>query len=75
MVKLATMEAESGSSENWTIFWTLLNNVLKQYTNDYSYRVNPHGSLLGKGGGMFDALGKDFGKGAIETKSVSREKN
>ena len=28
MIKLATMEAESQNTENWLIFWNLLNQVI-----------------------------------------------
>ena len=51
VVKIATMECETESTETMVIFWTLLNEVLEQFTGKKGYKFNPKGWAVDEHGG------------------------
>ena len=55
IVKICTMEAESESTENWIIFWNLLNQVLSEHKQTNT-NFNPIGWCVDEAGGLWKAL-------------------
>ena len=48
MIKLATMEAKSENTENWLIFWNLLNQVISSFLSRKE-KFNPIGWCINEG--------------------------
>ena len=55
IVKLSTMEVESESAENWTIFWNLFNQVLSEHGKE-PVLFNPIGWCVDEAGEIWKAL-------------------
>ena len=55
IVKLCTMEVESKSVENWTIFWNLFNQVLPDHRKK-PVLFNPEDWCVDDAGGIWKAL-------------------
>lgn len=49
VVKLATMETETEGKENIRIFWSILNEALREECGDESYKFNPSGVIVDEG--------------------------
>ena len=65
-IPLATMEAVSENSENVTLFWELLNEVLKKVSNGTTSMFNPLGWCTDMAGSNLSAIRKVFGDSAID---------
>ena len=53
VVKIATIECKT---ETMIIFWTLLNEVLEQFTGKEGYKFNPKGWAVDEHGGNWAAI-------------------
>ena len=74
MIKLATMKAESENTENWLIFWNLLNQVISPFLSRKE-KFNPFGWCVDEAGGVWKALRDIYGEEAIKHRTVSCEKH
>ena len=70
VVKIATMECETESTETMIIFWTLLNEVLEQFTGKKGYKFNPKGRAVDEHGGNWAAIKAVYGECAVRDKTV-----
>lgn len=73
VVKIATMECETESTETMIIFWNLLNEVLQTFTEKEGYKFNPKGWAVDEHGGNWAAIRAVYGESAVNEKTVSCE--
>jgi hypothetical protein len=71
IVKIATMECESESTETMTIFWSLLNEVLETFTGKKGYKFNPVGWAVDEHGGNWASIRAVYGEEAVNARTVS----
>ena len=71
IVKIATMECESESTEKMTIFWSLLNEVLETFTGKKGYKFNPVGWAVDEHGGNWASIRAVYGEEAVNARTVS----
>ncbi len=72
IVKIATMECETESTETMVIFWSLLNEVLEKFTGKQGYKFNPIGWTVDEHGGNWASIRAVYGNEAVN-KTVSCE--
>ena len=73
VVKIATIECETESTETMVIFWTLLNEVLGQFTGKKGYKFNSKGWVVDEYGGNWAAIKAVYGECAVRDKTVGCE--
>ncbi len=65
MVTLATMECEDEVTETMSLFWTLLNEVLRKVSNNSGTVFDPFGWMADEAGANWSGLNQVFGPSAI----------
>ena len=73
IVKIATMECESESTETIIIFWSLLNEVLEKFTSKKGYKFNPVGWAVDEHGGNWASIRAIYGEESVNERTVSCE--
>jgi hypothetical protein len=73
VIKIATMECESESTETMIIFWSLLNEVLETFTGKKGYKFNPVGWAVDEHGGNWASVRAVYGEEAVNERTVSCE--
>lgn len=68
------METESESKGNIRMFWRLLNDALKEVSNDADYKFNPCGVMVDEGGGWWSSIPLELADGVID-RTISCEKH
>jgi hypothetical protein len=72
LVCLAIMDVEEENSENLTTFWTLLNEMLQDFTGRPDYQFNPAGFVADEHHANWRSINAVFGRSATE-RTVSCE--
>ena len=73
IVKIATMECESESTETMIIFWSLLNEVLEKFTGKKGCKFNPVGWAVDEHGGNWASIRAVYGEESVNERTVSCE--
>ncbi len=73
VVKIATMECETESTETMVIFWNLVNEVLEAFTGEKGYKFNPKGWAVDEHAGNWASIRTVYGESAVNEKTVSCE--
>ena len=62
LVRIASMEVKSESTQHIAIFWLLLNEVLEQYSGIQDYKFNPTTIIVDEAGANYCSIQEVFGK-------------
>ena len=71
IICLASMEVRSEKTEELTIFWELLNEMLEQLTKKPGYKFNPNYIMFDEGGANFTSVDGVFGEEFVKHRVVS----
>ena len=71
IIHLASMEVRSEKTEELTIFWELLNEMLEKLTKKTGYKFNPNYIMFDEGGANFTSVDGVFGEEFVKHRVVS----
>ena len=71
IICLASMEVRSEKTEELTIFWELLNEMLEKLTKKPGYKFNPNYIMFDEGGANFTSVDGVFGEEFVKHRVVS----